>query len=138
MARRSLLPLEIVKREEKRKGERCSSASLPRESEKEREGKRCSFCFLLPLALSPEASELDASKMLGRKQSLRGGEAVCLADYGPDEGNNESTDIEWINKVSGNVLYRTVLDEEKRATSGFLLLDITTLWLLLSALLLFI
>lgn len=36
--------------------------------------------------------------MLGRKQSLRG--ETILADYGPDEAFNESTDIEWVNKVS--------------------------------------
>lgn len=35
--------------------------------------------------------------MLGRKQSLRG--EPILADYGPDEAFNESTDIEWVNKV---------------------------------------
>lgn len=38
------------------------------------------------------------TKMLGRKQSLRG--ETILADYGPDEAFNESTDIEWVNKVS--------------------------------------
>lgn len=36
--------------------------------------------------------------MLGRKQSLKGGEQV-LADYGPDEVFNESADIEWVNMV---------------------------------------
>lgn len=36
--------------------------------------------------------------MLGRKQSLRGD--AILADYGPDEAFNESTDIEWVNKVN--------------------------------------
>lgn len=35
--------------------------------------------------------------MLGRKQSLR--PEPILADYGPDEALNESTDIEWVNKV---------------------------------------
>jgi hypothetical protein len=35
--------------------------------------------------------------MLGRKQSLR--PEPLLADYGPDEALNESTDIEWVNKV---------------------------------------
>lgn len=39
--------------------------------------------------------------MLGRKQSLKGEPA--LADYGPDEAFNESADIEWVNKVKGNV-----------------------------------
>lgn len=36
--------------------------------------------------------------MLGRKQSLKG--EPILADYGPEEAFNESTDIEWVNKVS--------------------------------------
>uniref|UniRef100_T1INA8 Ion transport domain-containing protein n=1 Tax=Strigamia maritima TaxID=126957 RepID=T1INA8_STRMM len=36
--------------------------------------------------------------MLGRKQSLRGGETI-LADYGPDETLNENADIEWVNKI---------------------------------------
>ena len=35
--------------------------------------------------------------MLGRKQSLRGEQIIV--DYGPDETFNESTDIEWVNKV---------------------------------------
>ncbi len=35
--------------------------------------------------------------MLGRKQSLRNEQ--ILADYGPEEAFNESTDIEWVNKV---------------------------------------
>lgn len=35
--------------------------------------------------------------MLGRKQSLKG--EPILADYGPDEVFNESTDTEWVNKV---------------------------------------
>lgn len=39
--------------------------------------------------------------MLGRKQSLKG--EPVLADYGPEESLNESADIEWVNKVSGNV-----------------------------------
>ncbi|XP_076062882.1 sodium leak channel non-selective protein na isoform X2 [Oratosquilla oratoria] len=34
--------------------------------------------------------------MLGRKQSLRG--EPILADYGPDETLNESSEIEWVNK----------------------------------------
>ncbi|XP_076278980.1 sodium leak channel NALCN-like isoform X4 [Lasioglossum baleicum] len=34
--------------------------------------------------------------MLGRKQSLKGD--TVLADYGPEESLNESTDIEWVNK----------------------------------------
>lgn len=38
------------------------------------------------------------NKMLGRKQSLRG--EPILTDYGPDETLNESSDIEWVNKVS--------------------------------------
>lgn len=37
------------------------------------------------------------NKMLGRKQSLKGGEPF-LADYGPEESLNESADIEWVNK----------------------------------------
>lgn len=37
--------------------------------------------------------------MLGRKQSLKGGEQI-LADYGPEESLNENADIEWVNKVS--------------------------------------
>nr|XP_036676109.1 sodium leak channel non-selective protein isoform X1 [Drosophila suzukii] len=36
--------------------------------------------------------------MLGRKQSLKGGEPF-LADYGPEESLNESADIEWVNKL---------------------------------------
>ncbi|XP_064105310.1 sodium leak channel NALCN-like isoform X1 [Macrobrachium nipponense] len=36
-------------------------------------------------------------KMLGRKQSLRG--EPILADYGPDETLNESSEIEWVNKT---------------------------------------
>nr|XP_050847837.1 sodium leak channel NALCN isoform X2 [Vespula vulgaris] len=35
--------------------------------------------------------------MLGRKQSLKG--EPVLADYGPEESLNESTDIEWVNKL---------------------------------------
>uniref|UniRef100_A0A8D9B5Y4 Sodium leak channel NALCN n=2 Tax=Cacopsylla melanoneura TaxID=428564 RepID=A0A8D9B5Y4_9HEMI len=35
--------------------------------------------------------------MLGRKQSLKGNDLI-LADYGPEECHNESTDIEWVNK----------------------------------------
>jgi hypothetical protein len=35
--------------------------------------------------------------MLGRKQSLRGD--TGLADYGPEETQNESTETEWVNKV---------------------------------------
>ncbi|XP_014211525.1 sodium leak channel non-selective protein [Copidosoma floridanum] len=35
--------------------------------------------------------------MLGRKQSLKGD--PVLADYGPEECLNESTDIEWVNKL---------------------------------------
>ncbi|XP_011187769.2 sodium leak channel NALCN isoform X1 [Zeugodacus cucurbitae] len=38
------------------------------------------------------------NKMLGRKQSLKGGEPF-LADYGPEESLNESADIEWVNKL---------------------------------------
>ncbi|KAI9590564.1 hypothetical protein GQX74_008731 [Glossina fuscipes] len=38
------------------------------------------------------------NKMLGRKQSLKGGEPY-LADYGPEESLNESADIEWVNKL---------------------------------------
>ncbi|XP_055922237.1 sodium leak channel NALCN [Eupeodes corollae] len=37
------------------------------------------------------------NKMLGRKQSLKG--EPFLADYGPEESLNESTDIEWVNKL---------------------------------------
>ena len=40
--------------------------------------------------------------MLGRKQSLR--PEPLLADYGPDEALNESTDIEWVNKVNWTYL----------------------------------
>ncbi|KAK7076030.1 hypothetical protein SK128_019151 [Halocaridina rubra] len=36
-------------------------------------------------------------KMLGRKQSLRG--EPILADYGPEETLNESSEIEWVNKT---------------------------------------
>ena len=36
-------------------------------------------------------------KMLGRRQSLRG--EPILVDYGPDETSNESSEIEWVNKV---------------------------------------
>lgn len=36
--------------------------------------------------------------MLGRKQSLRG--ENILADYGPEETLNESSEIEWANKVN--------------------------------------
>ena len=36
-------------------------------------------------------------KMLGRRQSLRG--EPTLTDYGPDEISNESSEIEWVNKV---------------------------------------
>lgn len=39
-----------------------------------------------------------SNKMLGRKQSLKGGEPF-LADYGPEESLNESADIEWVNKL---------------------------------------
>ncbi|XP_075155778.1 sodium leak channel non-selective protein na isoform X2 [Haematobia irritans] len=38
------------------------------------------------------------NKMLGRRQSLKGGEPF-LADYGPEESLNESADIEWVNKL---------------------------------------
>lgn len=38
------------------------------------------------------------NKMLGRKQSLKGGEPF-LADYGPEESLNEGADIEWVNKL---------------------------------------
>lgn len=38
--------------------------------------------------------------MLGRKHSLKGGEQIILADYGPDEClNTENQDLEWVNKV---------------------------------------
>lgn len=37
------------------------------------------------------------NKMLGRRQSLKG--ETILADYGPEESLNESTDIEWVNKL---------------------------------------
>lgn len=36
-------------------------------------------------------------KMLGRKQSLK--QDTILADYGNEELLNESTDVEWVNKV---------------------------------------
>jgi hypothetical protein len=43
--------------------------------------------------------------MLGRKQSLKGD--TVLADYGPEEALNESTDIEWVNKVSQNLFFQS-------------------------------
>ena len=43
--------------------------------------------------------------MLGRKQSLRRCE-VLLADYGPEETFNESTNIEWVNKLSIRRFFR--------------------------------
>lgn len=52
----------------------------------------------------------DAVKMLGRKQSLRG--EVILADYGPDESFSESTDIEWVNKVSASEAVKSVTDHK--------------------------
>lgn len=45
------------------------------------------------------------NKMLGRKQSLKGGEPF-LADYGPEESLNESADIEWVNKLCVRRLMR--------------------------------
>lgn len=36
--------------------------------------------------------------MLGRRQSIRGDPS--MGDYGPDELLNESSEIEWVNKVS--------------------------------------
>lgn len=36
-------------------------------------------------------------KMLGRKQSLK--QDTILADYGNEDILNESTDVEWVNKV---------------------------------------
>uniref|UniRef100_W8AG18 Sodium leak channel NALCN n=1 Tax=Ceratitis capitata TaxID=7213 RepID=W8AG18_CERCA len=38
------------------------------------------------------------NKMLGRRQSLGGGEPF-LADYGPEESLNEGADIEWVNEL---------------------------------------
>lgn len=39
--------------------------------------------------------------MLGRKHSLKGGEQIVLADYGPDEvTNTENQDLDWVNKVN--------------------------------------
>uniref|UniRef100_A0A0A1WI30 Sodium leak channel non-selective protein n=1 Tax=Zeugodacus cucurbitae TaxID=28588 RepID=A0A0A1WI30_ZEUCU len=38
------------------------------------------------------------NKMLGRRQSLKGGEPF-LADYGPEESLNEGADIEWVNEL---------------------------------------
>lgn len=43
------------------------------------------------------------TKMLGRKQSLKG--ELILADYGPEESLNENADIEWVNKVSDLIIY---------------------------------
>lgn len=40
--------------------------------------------------------------MLGRKQSLRG--EHMLADYGPDDQINESSETEWASKVIGTHL----------------------------------
>ncbi|XP_031638611.1 sodium leak channel non-selective protein [Contarinia nasturtii] len=44
--------------------------------------------------------------MLGRKQSLKGGELI-LADYGPEESLNENADIEWVNKPWVRKIMRT-------------------------------
>lgn len=37
-------------------------------------------------------------KMLSRKQGSLRGDPLPLADYGPDENLNDSSDIQWVNK----------------------------------------
>lgn len=63
--------------------------------------------------------------MLGRKQSLKGD--PVLADYGPEESLNESTDIEWVNKVTKTLdplCQQTVVFTPKYAIYAFIYLFI--------------
>lgn len=55
--------------------------------------------------------------MLGRKQSLKG--EPVLADYGPEESLNESTDIEWVNKVKTNNWIKYVNKIDLKLTTFF-------------------
>lgn len=60
-----------------------------------------SFKKHLSAGVSRVQRENGLQKMLGRKHSLKGGEQIVLADYGPDEvTNTENQDLEWVNKVS--------------------------------------
>ncbi|CAL4168519.1 unnamed protein product, partial [Meganyctiphanes norvegica] len=54
-------------------------------------------CTILIICVTLAWKQLLTMKMLGRKQSLRGD--PILADYGPEETMNESSEIEWVNKV---------------------------------------